>query len=335
MSTPLSLRVLVRPAHLVFAFALCLAAARLSAAAGTTYGNGGALWDPHSQRVTIEAENFDADGEGAAYHDHDGRRAGATLRPTEGVDLGAFTTVTESGVMVNSIVAGEWLRYSARVLTTARFRLRLRVANSGAAIANAITVSWKDAPLGSALTVPTTGGSTEFAEVVLDEVILTVGPDALKVSFAAGGFNFDAIIVEQLGPLHYADWIQEYFPGGPPEQISRDADPDGDGLNNLMEYALLLPPNFPYTRSFGGVWTDPGTGTQYLAIGYTVGNDAHIVAEISTDLVNWSSGQADIIGYGFLKHTIDGLYTSGTKRSTIPLGQQPRQFVRLRVTLPP
>lgn len=335
MSAPLSLRVLVRPAHLVFAFIFCLAAGRLGAATGTTYGNGGSLWALQPSGETIEAENFDADGEGVAYHDHDGRRVGATHRPTEGVDLGVFTTATGSGVMVNSIVAGEWLRYSARVITKARFRLRLRVANSGVAIPNALTVSWKDAALGSALTVPATGGSTEFAEVVLDDVILAAGEDALKVSFAAGGFTFDTLTIELLGPLHYADWIQEYFPGGSSAQIAREADPDGDGLNNLMEYAFNRPPHVSQPRISDNLWTDAGTGEQYLATRVSSGGDATIVAEISTDLVNWSSTAADLVSTGGAQLTIDGLYTVWVKRSTIPVSQLPRQFIRLRVTLPP
>lgn len=333
MSTLQLPRAAVRLTPLALAFSLM--AVRLSATAGTTYGNGGHPWAAHPNRVSIEAEYFDEGGEGIAYHDVDGRRAG-TFRPTELVDVGPISSGTDTpGFMVSSIVAGEWLRYTVDIMTTGRYRVRFRVANAGAPIADAITMGWKGATVGSPVAVPSTGAIDSFTDVVVVDVPFTDGTDAFQVTFAAGGFLLNSVSIEPVGPLYYADWIQQYFPGGSPAQIAAGADPDGDGRSNLLEYCTVGRPDIAETPPRRiRFWTDPVTGAQYLAIGVSFANGRTEIAEISDDLATWSHAGADIVAEGAAAQSVDGFLTSQLYRSTHSVAERPRQFVRVRFTLP-
>ncbi|MBV9210471.1 MAG: hypothetical protein JOZ52_07570, partial [Acidobacteria bacterium] len=59
----------------------------------------------------IEAENFDAGGEGVAYHDNDTGNSSGGYRTSDNVDIIARTAAS-NGYAVNSASAGEWLRYT-------------------------------------------------------------------------------------------------------------------------------------------------------------------------------------------------------------------------------
>ena len=49
--------------------------------------------------------------------------------------------------------------------------------------------------------------------------------------------------MQPLPPPGYADWTQTHFPNPNSPEAQPEADPDGDGLANLMEYALGTVPH--------------------------------------------------------------------------------------------
>jgi hypothetical protein len=120
-------------------------------------------------------------------------------------------------------------------------------------------------------------------------------------------------------------WRQTHF-GSPANtgNAADGADPDGDGLNNLLEYALNLPPNAA-SRAPAAVQAAGGN----LEYTYTRGTAAYnggttFQVEWSDDLTTW-----------FTSGVVEGLLSDdGTLqqvKATLPAGSSGRRFVRLRV----
>lgn len=98
------------------------------------------------------------------------------------------------------------------------------------------------------------------------------------------------------------------------------ADPDGDGVSNLLERALGTDPNSPST-----IPRPIRTGST-LSITYTepsVASDTHIDAEVSPDLENWFDGPASV--------DKQGPGTPETTTTATDLGSGEKRFMRLRV----
>ena len=76
----------------------------------------------------IEAVNYDAGGEGIAYHDSDpGNRGGSTAyRPAEGIDT---LPSVEGGYQIGWTSAGEWLQYTVDVEETTDYSMQARVSS--------------------------------------------------------------------------------------------------------------------------------------------------------------------------------------------------------------
>jgi hypothetical protein len=141
--------------------------------------------------------------------------------------------------------------------------------------------------------------------------------------------TYDNLSVELVGgpdPAVFADWQALTWPGvGDPATIGPDADPDGDGRGNFLEWALRLDPTrpdpfqpgllrdgdfllFTYQRRK----TAPGEASWRVEWSDTLGNDW-------TDL--------DVVTAP--PNALDATRESVT--ASVPAGNQARRFVRLRV----
>lgn len=107
-----------------------------------------------------------------------------------------------------------------------------------------------------------------------------------------------------------------------------NADPDGDGLPNLLEFALNLS---PVVNDSGGVLapylrSDGGTERLALTVSRRLGTDVTLELEASSDLVTWETigGPASTSAAG----------TTATFEDTTALGGPTPRFIRLRVARP-
>jgi hypothetical protein len=145
-----------------------------------------------------------------------------------------------------------------------------------------------------------------------------------RASYALGGSpGADDVLTFDL-------WNDD-FPG----VSSLTADDDGDGLVNLMEYALASSPLGANAgpASSSGNYTVLGVPGTYLVLTFTHrtnGSDLTIEAQFTTSLTGtWSAN-------GVLENSVtnpDGTVTE-TWRSPVSLAEQPSQFARVRVLKP-
>lgn len=111
----------------------------------------------HVLPAQVEIENFDAGGEGVAYHDVESGNLGTDgMRPGEGVDIETNGDVTD----VCYVRAGEFLKYSVDTTSGGSFDLTLRAANPDATT-KAVRV-YLDGVRTSDVAIAPTGGWTEY-----------------------------------------------------------------------------------------------------------------------------------------------------------------------------
>ena len=150
-------------------------------------------------------------------------------------------------------------------------------------------------------------------------------PLAWRVSYRSGGSPGTHYSLE------FSSWAAA---NGLDTGASLDVDPDLDGLNNLLEYALA---SNPAISSVGDLpagalaLLDPGTGpADYLTITFrrqTLADDLAYAVEVSSDLETWRSGEAVRVSS---TERGDGT-TAEVWRMARPADGEPGQFMRLWV----
>jgi alpha-N-arabinofuranosidase len=111
-------------------------------------------------------------------------------------------------------------------------------------------------------------------------------------------------------------------------QISGDsAEPAGDGLSNLIKYAMGLPPLVPATNVL-----NPQILNGYLDITYSrslAARDVAITLETSTNLTSWQTGPAYFQQLNVIDQVTNQIVTA---QATAPVSAGSKAFVRFVVT---
>jgi hypothetical protein len=140
---------------------------------------------------TIQAEDYDKGGEGAAYHDTTRANLGKKYRQ-DGVDIWQ----NKGGFYVGAMANREWLQYTVNVKTTGTYSLDLRVATKQKGCKVRILSGGKK--LVGPITLPNTGSPSKWA-TVMTTVRLKAGKNVLRLFVDRGGFNLDRIDIEPIG----------------------------------------------------------------------------------------------------------------------------------------
>jgi hypothetical protein len=135
----------------------------------------------------------------------------------------------------------------------------------------------------------------------------------------------------------YAEWVQRCFRrDATPTQMAPDADPDGDGAPNAVEYAFDLSPLHADRSALpaGFVAGGPAPG-DYHAVNYRRRNgaiDLRYEVQVSTNLTDWA---ADGMTVEIQVTPIADGMESASARTRYTVSGLPAHFMRARMTLAP
>lgn len=224
-----------------------------------TYGNNGQPWTvPAGGTLRIEAENFDEGGEGAAFHDTGGLHGDVRTRFTGSlneVDLKASATeknsdgtirIRASGTYVGStdgstdLAKREWLRYTVKLPTAGRYRLRFGASNSvgggndgvqkdKSVIPPHVLALWNGIEVGAVGVLPRTSSWNDFQPFETTTTTeLPAGTGLLEIAFDNWGVALNWI---EIGPAPVAGNRLPVF--STPEPITLVCAVDGSGALDL------------------------------------------------------------------------------------------------------
>jgi len=152
----------------------------------------------------------------------------------------------------------------------------------------------------------------------------TVSGTALTYTFP----SYSMTVVEVKG--QFEAWREANFTSAQLSNWSLSGDhgqPAGDGVSNLVKYALNLPAKTTApTGALPAIGQEVLSGSGYLTISFTQQSsltDITYTVQASTDLVNWTTGP----------YRIDnGSTPTATYIDTVPIGTTPTRFLRLVIT---
>jgi hypothetical protein len=143
----------------------------------------------------------------------------------------------------------------------------------------------------------------------------------------AGGTSPNSAEVSAIPAQNLAQWTASYFPGvSDPNVIGPAADPDGDGLSNLVEYLLGTNPTIP--DSAGAAMSSAADGSGNLVLTFRLSKNLTGITysvQSSTDLVNWTD-----TGVTPTVQSDQGAYY--IMQAVVPLGSNSKLLLRLNVT---
>jgi hypothetical protein len=140
-------------------------------------------------------------------------------------------------------------------------------------------------------------------------------------------------LVANFQPVLFSAWQTTHFT--PSEQSDPNisgplADPDGDGIVNLLEYACSLDPKSPNSSTLP---TQTGVENGFLTLTYSRSKGASDLAyfvEVSADLLNWVSGVPYTSTPTILSD--DGITQTLKVKDLTPASTSGGRFIRLRVS---
>lgn len=143
-----------------------------------------------------------------------------------------------------------------------------------------------------------------------------------------------------LSCANYAEWCWRCFRrDAPTAQSSPDADPDGDGLPNALEYAFNTSPLHPDALGlFGLLSAGPEPNATYPALKFkrrSDTSDLSYVVQVSTNLASWSGSRADPQTTEIHAMPLGDGMEEVTVRTLSPLSDNSAYYLRLTVILGP
>ncbi len=261
----------------------------------------------------LQGENYDLGGPGVAYSDTDtSNSASTTYRVGEHVDA--------SDTVIGWTAAGEWLEFSADVTRSGRYQVVFRVA-SGASGGN-FRVLVNGVNVTGTASVGGTGDWGNYVDVTSLAFDLQVGQPIVRLEFITGGINLDWIefipVIET-----FANYMASY-PSLTGNDAAPNADPDHDGIPNLLEQWFALAPNSHDLASdhFGMI---AESENPFFQVTYNDSfRDSILSIQQSDNLITW---QDVTLNPAWISDT------ASTRTLKVPIAESPQKtFSRIKVS---
>ncbi len=188
-------------------------------------------------------------------------------------------------------------------------------------------------------TVPLNGSVNRTSNTALDGLAGPITPAAALAALTTASDHLPVVadysVAGAVETPPYQAWRSRYFAPdelGDPAISGDQADPDGDGIVNLLEYALGLEPRVAGVAGLPTVEIVEAEGGRALALSYTrvVGaTDVSYEPQASGDLAAWSGAAGDVVTVS-VTGSADGLTQTVVVRDARPMGEGAR-FMRLVV----
>ncbi len=185
-------------------------------------------------------------------------------------------------------------------------------------------------------------GTVTFADATLTNTTASVsvsGDYTLRLQADDGSVQTFRDLTFTAYATAYDAWAGQRWAGtggiNDPNSVST-ADPDGDGILNLMEYALNLDPKVAGAIGLPVQGTTNVDGNDYLTLTYTrvtAATDISYVVEVSGDLVAWNSGPSYTATVSVTDNP-DGITQTVVVRDLVPMDSATSRFIRLKITQP-
>lgn len=152
--------------------------------------------------ATIEVENFDNGGEGAAYHESYGNTSSGVYRsnPIEAVDILANSTAS-NGYAVFEASAGEWLKYTINASNAGTYNINVRYAsqfNNGG-----FHLEIDGVNVTGQMTANSTGGWSIFQTISKTGVSISAGQHIVRLVFDTNSPNGCGCVVANFDSITF------------------------------------------------------------------------------------------------------------------------------------
>jgi predicted amidohydrolase len=280
---------------------------------------------------TIQAEDYDAGGEGVAYHDSTAGNSGGAYR-ADNVDIEA-TNDAGGGFNVGWMDATEWLHYTVSVASAGIYTLTARVAASGAGGTFHIEFGGRD--ITGPLSIPNTGGWQTWTSITTT-VTLAAGVQSMRFvadrAGPAGVFgNVNYITLQAATPpaaVPGTTQAEDYDSGG--EGVGYHDTTAGNSGGQYRTDAVDVERTTD-GEGFNVGWMAPAEWLKYT-VSVTTAGTYRLTVRVACDgpggTVHVEFGGTDVTGPLVIPNTGGWqTWTDVTATVTLPAGVQPMRFV--------